>query len=92
MTLTSGRFIGHEYDRMIVLFSMHDGAKEIPCAITTSAMDYLERGPQVRPEQREAQFIRLRDRIEASTAIKYRATEFEGTPPGIVLRGIDFRP
>lgn len=91
MTLTSGRFIGHEYDRMIVRFSMHDGAKEIPCAITTSAMDYLERRPQVRPEQREAQFIRLRDRIEASTAIKYRATEFEGTPPGIVLRGIDFR-
>ena len=91
MTLTSGRFIGHEYDRMIVRFSMHDGDKEIPCAITTSAMDYLERGPQVRPEQREAQFIRLRDRIEASTVIKYRATEFEGTPPGIVLRGIDFR-
>jgi len=77
---------------MIVRFSMHDGDKEIPCAITTTAMDYLERGPQVRPEQREAQFIRLRDRIEASTAIKYRATEFEGTPPGIVLRGIDFRP
>ena len=90
--MRDNRFIGHEYDRMIVRFSMHDGAKEIPCAITTSAMDYLERGPQVRPEQREAQFIRLRDRIEASTAIKYRATEFEGTPPGIVLRGIDFRP
>ena len=86
MTLTSGRFIDHEYDRMIVRFSMHDGAKEIPCAITTSAMDYLEPGSQVRPEQREAQFIRLRDRIEASTAIKYRATEFEGTPPGIVSR------
>jgi hypothetical protein len=92
MTLTSGRFIGHEYDRMIVRFSMHDGAKEIPCAITTSAMDYLERGPQVRPKQREAQFIRLRDRIQASTAIRYRATEFEGTPPGIVLRGFDLRP
>ena len=55
-------------------------------------MDYLEPGPQVRPEQREAQFIRLRDRIEARAARKYGATEFEGTPPGIVLRGIDFRP
>jgi hypothetical protein len=65
MTLTSGRYIGHEYDRMIVLFSMQDGGKEIPCAISTTAMDYLERGPQVRPEQREAQFVRLRDRIEA---------------------------
>ena len=60
MTLTSGRFIGHEYDRMIVRFSMHDGAREIPCAISTSAMDYLEPSPQVRPEQREAQFTRLR--------------------------------
>ena len=45
MTLTSGRFIDHEYDRMIVRFSMHDGAREIPCAISTSAMDYLEHGP-----------------------------------------------
>ena len=49
MTLTSGRYIGHEYDRMIVLFSMQDGAKEIPCAISTSAMDYLERGPRSVP-------------------------------------------
>ena len=77
---------------MIVRFSMHDGTREVACAISTSAMDYLERGSQVRPEQREAQFTRLRDRIEARAASKYRATEFEGTPPGIVLRGIDFRP
>jgi uncharacterized protein DUF1488 len=91
MTLTSGRYVGHECDRMIVLFSMHDGAKEIPCAVSISAMDYLERGPQARPEQREAQFTRLRDRIEARAASKYRATEFEGIPPGIVLRSIDFK-
>ncbi|WP_202633099.1 DUF1488 family protein [Bradyrhizobium sp. LCT2] len=46
---------------------------------------------RARPEQREAQFTRLRDRIEARAVSKYRATEFEGTPPGIVLRSIDFR-
>ncbi|MBR0825230.1 DUF1488 domain-containing protein [Bradyrhizobium manausense] len=91
MTLTSGHYIGHEDDRMIVVFSMRDGGEEIPCAISTSAMDYLERGPQVRPEHREAQFIRLRDRIEARAAGKYRATELEGSPRGIVLRGVDFR-
>jgi uncharacterized protein DUF1488 len=91
MTLTSGRYVGHEYDRMIVLFSMQDGGNEVPCAISTSAMDYLEGGQQIRSEQREAQFIRLRDRIEASAASKYRATELEGNPRGIVLRGIDFR-
>ena len=91
MSLTSGRFIAYEYDRMIVRFSMQDAGREIGCAISTSAMDGLERGPQARPEQREAQFIRLRDRIEACAASKYRACEFEGTPPGIVLRSIDFR-
>lgn len=91
MTLTSGRYIGHEQDRGIVQFSMQDGAREIACAISTSAMDDLDRGPRSRPDQREAQFIRLRDRIEARAASKYRATEFEGTPPGIVLRSIDFR-
>ncbi|MGL9619554.1 DUF1488 family protein [Bradyrhizobium sp. U531] len=91
MSLTSGRYIGLEYDRMIVLFSMQDGSREIGCAISTSAMDDLERGPKVAPEYREAQFARLRDRIEACAASKYRACEFEGKPPGIVLRSIDFR-
>jgi hypothetical protein len=33
-------------------------------------MDYLERGPQARPEPHEAQFTRLRDRIEACAASK----------------------
>ncbi|WP_342737422.1 hypothetical protein [Bradyrhizobium sp. B117] len=53
-----------------------------------SAMDYLERGPQVRPGQRKLSS----SACGTSTAIEYRATEFEGTPPGIVLRGVDFRP
>src|SRR3569833_443901 len=65
MTLTSGRYIGHEQDRGIVQFSMQDGAKEIPCAISTSAMDDLERGPQTRASERAAQFTRLRARIAA---------------------------
>ncbi len=51
MTLTSSRFVGHDQDRGIVQFSMQDGGKEIACAISTSAMDYLERGPQARPER-----------------------------------------
>ena len=42
MTLMRGRFIGYEYDRMVVLFSMLDGQREVPCAISTSAMDELE--------------------------------------------------
>ena len=91
MTLTRGRLIGYEFDRMIVQFSMLDGQKEIPCAISTSAMDDLEGLARSRPNEREAQFERLRDRIEERAARKFQAMEFEGSPSGIILRGIDFQ-
>lgn len=91
MTLTTSRFIAHDQDRGIVQFSMQDGPKEFACAISTSALDDLERGMRTKPSEREAQFIRLREQIEACAGRKYQATEFEGTPPGIVLRSIDFR-
>ena len=90
MTLTRGRLIGYEFDRMVMLFSMIDGQNEIACAISTSAMDSLERLARSRPNEREAQFMRLRDRIEDRAARKFLAREFEGTPPGIILRSIDF--
>src|SRR3974377_1580986 len=82
MALTRGRFLGYEFDRMVMLFSMVDGQREIPCAISTSAMDDLEGVARSRPNQREAQFMRLRDRIEERAARKFLAREFEGTPPG----------
>jgi hypothetical protein len=91
MTLTRGRLIGYEFDRMVMLFSMMDGQREIPCAISTSAMDNLESLAQSKPNQREAQFMRLRDRIEERADRKFLAMEFEGKPPGIVLRSIDFQ-
>ena len=91
MALTRGSFRGYEYDRMVILFSMIDGQKEIPCAISTTAMDDLESPERSKPEQREAQFMRLRDRIEERAARKFLDREFEGTPPGVILRSIDFR-
>ncbi len=91
MALTRGSFRGYEFDRMVVLFSMIDGQTEVSCAVSTSAMDELERPEGNKPHQREAQFMRLRDRIEERAAFKFLAREFEGTPPGIVLRSLDFR-
>ena len=91
MTLTRGRLIGYEFDRMVMRFSMIDGQKEIACAISTSAMDNLESLARSKPNEREAQFMRLRDRIEERAARKFLAMEFEGTPPGIILRSIDFK-
>jgi hypothetical protein len=91
MTLTRGRLIGYEFGRMVVLFSMVEGQREIPCAISTSAMDDLEGLARSKPDQREAQFVRLRDQIEERATRKFLAMEFEGSPPGIILRSIDFQ-
>jgi hypothetical protein len=91
MTLTRGNYGSYEFDRMVVLFSMIDGEREISCAVSTSAMDALEKSERTKPEQREAQFMRLRDQIEERAACKFLAREFEGTPPGIILRNLDFR-
>jgi uncharacterized protein DUF1488 len=91
MALTRGSFVGYEFDRMVVLFSMIDGEKEIQCAVSTSAMDDLEKLERIKPDQREAQFMRLRDQIEERAARKFLAMEFEGAPRGIILRSIDFR-
>jgi hypothetical protein len=91
MALIRGSFGGYEFERMVVLFSMVDGQREIPCAISTSALDDLEGVARCKPNEREAQFMKLRDRIEERAGRKYLAREFEGTPPGIILRSIDFQ-
>src|SRR6516165_5176998 len=52
MALTRGHFLGYEFDRMVMLFSMVDGQREISCAISTSAMDDLEGVARSRPDQR----------------------------------------
>jgi hypothetical protein len=44
---------------MVVLFSMMNGKVEIPCAISTDALDSLEKSGHVKPDQRAAQFERL---------------------------------
>jgi hypothetical protein len=91
MALIRGSFGGYEFDRMVVLFSMVDGQREIPCAVSTSAMDDLKKLERTKPDQREAQFMRLRDKIDERAACKFLAKEFKGTPPGIILRSLDFR-
>jgi hypothetical protein len=91
MALSRGAIIGFEHDRMVMLFSMVDGDREVRCAVSSSAMDDLERGVKAKPNQRDEQFLRLRDRIEQCAQRKFLAREFEGAPPGIVLRSMDFR-
>ena len=47
-----------------MLFSMKDGDKEICCAVSSSAMDDLERGGKRKQDQHDDQFLRLRERIK----------------------------
>jgi len=92
MTLTSGAFLTYDFNRMVVLFTMKDGQTDVPCAISTAAMDDLDRTSGAKsPLQREEQFLRLRNLIEACAVRKYMEAGREGNPPGLVLRGVDFR-
>lgn len=91
MAVTQGSFRSYDFNRMVVLFTMMSEQKEVSCAISTEAMDFIEGTKSIKPTQREAQYLRLRSRIDARAEKKLLAVELEGNPPGIVLRSIDFR-
>jgi hypothetical protein len=89
--LERGSIRGFEHHRMVMLFSMMDGDNEMSCAVSSQAMDEMDRVAWTTPERREEQFLRWRDRIEQRASRKFQAGTFEGNPPGIVLRSLDFR-
>jgi len=91
MTLARGSIGAYDFDRMVFPFSMMDGAREVPCAVSASAMDDLERVQRTPGDRREEQFLRLRDRIEACVSRKFLAGEFEGALRRIIVRSIDLR-
>ena len=91
MALTQADFKEYDFNRMVVVFTMKNDEANVACAISTDAMDQLEGSSRTPPSQREQQFMRLRDRIEARAARKFSDVELEGNPPGVILRAIDFR-
>jgi len=91
MALTQSHFKEYDFDRMVVRFTMKNDQASVACAISTDAMDQLEGSSRTPPDQREQQFMRLRDRIEERAARKFSDVELEGNPPGVILRAIDFR-
>ena len=91
MALTQGDFKEYDFNRQVVVFTMKNDEASVACAISTDAMDQLEGSSRTPPGQREQQFLRLRDRIEARAARKFSDVELEGNPPGVILRAIDFR-
>jgi hypothetical protein len=67
---------------------MFNQSKPVRCAISTAAMDDLERKRDVKTDQREEQFVRLRDVIEERASRKF--LERPETERPVVLRSDDF--
>ena len=90
MALTQGAFQEYDFNRMVVRFTMMDGEAEIRCAVSTGALDDLDKPFKATSAQREAQFLKLRSRIEERVAQKFLTGSFEGMHSEIILRSIDF--
>jgi hypothetical protein len=86
MPLTRGQPLGYDNERMVFKFRMLNGDETVECQISGAAMDDVAGGKGTLPADREAQFLRLRERIEhiASTIF-----EENTVLKGGVLRHID---
>ena len=88
MSLQQGVVDGYDTDRGIVKFTMLDGDRTVLCAVTTAAMDDLEKSRNTGSGQRVEQFMRLREKIEARASSRF---EEQGEINKVVmLRSNDF--
>ena len=90
MPLQQGQVLGYDFNRMVVEFTMLDGGRVIPCAISTAALDDLERNTSVKAEGRVDQFVRLRTVVEERAGQKFSAGFIEAGGR-VVLRSGDFQ-
>ena len=90
MALTQTTFREYDLDRSIVMFTAMNAETSVDCAITSEAMDRMESNVRTKPEQREAQFARLRDAIEIRLNQKFSESGPVGNPPRVILRSLDF--
>jgi hypothetical protein len=90
MALTQGAFQAYDFNRMVVEFTMMNGDAAVLCAVSTGALDDLDKPFKATSAQREAQFLRLRDQIEQQVERRFLAAAFEGKRSQIILRSVDF--
>jgi hypothetical protein len=90
MPLQQGEVLGYDFNRMVVEFTMLNQGKVVPCAISTAALDDLERNTSVKAEGRLDQFVRLRAAIEERAEQKFSAG-FVESGGRVVLRSGDFQ-
>jgi hypothetical protein len=83
MLLIRGQLVGYDAERMVFVFTMMHGAKIVDCEISSTARDDLAGAKGARPDEREAQFMRLRDAIERISSDNFTA---KGTASGETIR------
>ena len=89
MPLQQGEILGYDFNRMVVEFTMLNQGKVVPCAISTAALDGLERNTSVKADGRVDQFVRLRTVVEERAEQKVSAG-FVESGGRVVLRSGDF--
>ena len=89
MPLQQGEILGYDFNRMVVEFTMLNQGKVVPCAISTAALDGLERNTSVKADGRVDQFVRLRTVVEERAEQKFSAG-FVESGGRVVLRSGDF--
>jgi Protein of unknown function (DUF1488) len=65
MALTRDKIVGHDTERLAFKFTMLNEGKVVPCQISDAAMDELGGTAGTENSARQAQFVSLRDEIEA---------------------------
>ena len=83
MPLTRGKGLGYNTDRMSFEFTMMNGTEIVDCQISSAAMDEIAGARGTRPDQREVQFLSLRDTIERIASSLF---DKESTTPGRATR------
>ena len=78
-----GHLVGYATERMMFLFTMMHAARIVDCEISSSALDDLDGEKGTLPDEREAQFKRLRDTIERIVSDTF---EQNGRPEGETIR------
>jgi hypothetical protein len=84
MPLARGETRGHVFNRNTYLFTMLNGNAQVLCAVSGEAMDDCERG-SAQNHERDAQFQRLRDKIEECASRKFFAGRIEASDPAILI-------
>jgi hypothetical protein len=85
MPLTRADYQGHDFNRSVCTFTMRNGADTVQFAASWALMDAIEPDQRSNTGQRDAQFARLRDRLEGIADRKFFSMRDGERPSKIII-------